>query len=582
MRLHLYMKMKINDFLRMVCPVGILYTSIKRLNLLRYLIRIIFLLLAPLMLMINPSPLFALVINIEAGDGVLTGSFDTTVLVGTSWRVQDRDKNFIGISNGGRSLSVNGDDGNLNYDKGFVSQIAKVTHELGVKYRNLGLFVRGNYFYDHLNQNKDGLSSQAKSVVGKDATLLDAYISGNFSIHDQPLNIRLGSQVLNWGESFFIQNGINVINTVNLSKLRTPGSELRDALIPSPMISASFDITDNLNVEGFYQFSFEHIEIDPPGTYFSLSDIVGKGGDVLWLGPEGTSGAGIPRANRRANDSGQYGVALHVFVPSLNDTEFGLFYIKYHSRLPLLGILTGTSAGALNGDYPGSARYVVEYPEDIHLFGVSFNAMFERSGIALQGEISFRNDAPLQIDNSELLQSLFTPLSGSSTQLGAFGFNERVKGFKNHEVGQAQVTASRVFGPDNPFKATNILVMGEVGLTRVFGMEHKRTLKYDGPVNSTADAFSWGYVISTQMDYTNAIGAVTLSPTAAFSHDVNGITPGPGVNFVEGRKALTLGLKAKYLEKWQAGVSYTNFFGREHLNPVHDRDFVTFNIKYFF
>ncbi len=125
-------------------------------------------------------------------------------------------------------------------------------------------------------------------------------------------------------------------------------------------------------------------------------------------------------------------------------------------------------------------------------------------------------------------------------------------------------------------------MIGEVGFTQVFDMEHKRTLKYDGPINSTADASSWGYVISAQMDYTNAIGAVTLSPTVALSHDVNGITPGAGANFVEGRKALTIGLKANYLQRWQANVSYTNYFGREHLNPINDRDFVTFNIKYFF
>ena len=547
---------------------------------LRYLLKIIFLSLASLVLITNSSPLFAL--QIKVGEGVLTGSFDTTVLVGASWRVQSRDKGFIGISNGGRSLSVNGDDGNLNYGKGFVSQIAKVTHELELNYRNYGLFVRGNYFYDFRNQNKNGLSRRAKSEVGKGGTLLDAYISGNFNIGDRLLNVRLGSQVLSWGESTFIQNGINIINTVNLSQLRTPGSELRNALIPSPMISASFDITDNLNIEGFYQFSFENIEIDPPGTYFSLSDIVGKGGDVLWLGPEGAPGAGIPRSDRRANDSGQYGVALRVFVPALNDTEFGLFYIKYHSRLPILSTRTGTRAGDLSDDYLGSTSYIVEYPQDIHLFGVSFNTLLSRSGVALQGEISYRDDAPLQIDDNELVLSLFTPLTGGSTQLGTFGFNERVQGFNNREVGQAQVTASRLFGPVNPFKATNIFVIGEVGFTRVFDMEHKRTLKYDGPVNSTADASSWGYVISAQMDYANAIGAVTISPTAAFSHDVNGITPGPGVNFVEGRKALTLGLNAKYLERWQAGVRYTNFFGREHLNPIHDRDFVSIDFKYFF
>ncbi len=76
----------------------------------------------------SSSPLFALEINV--GEGALTGNFDTRVSVGASWRVQNRDKAFIGISNGGRSLSVNGDDGNLNYSKGSVSELAKVSRLL--------------------------------------------------------------------------------------------------------------------------------------------------------------------------------------------------------------------------------------------------------------------------------------------------------------------------------------------------------------------------------------------------------------------------------------------------------------------
>lgn len=79
----------------------------------------------------------------------------------------------------------------------------------------------------------------------------------------------------------------------------------------------------------------------------------------------------------------------------MNETEFGLFYINYHSRLPIVSAKTGTREGALTGDYAGSSRYIVEYPEDIHLFGASFNTMLQRSGVALKGECTYRPNMPL-------------------------------------------------------------------------------------------------------------------------------------------------------------------------------------------
>jgi hypothetical protein len=521
--------------------------------------------------------------DIKAGHDQLTGNFDTTISFGSSWRVEKRDEGLVGVSNGGKAPHANGDDGNLNYDRGLISLVPKVTHELDLNYRNYSLFVRGHYFYDIVNENKDELSDDAKNKVGKDAKLLDAYMSGNYLVRDQRLNVRMGNQVLSWGESTFIQNGINIINPVNVSMLRSPGSELRNALIPVPMASVSYDVMDNITFEGFYQIAFIHTEIDPPGTYFSAADIVGDGGEILWLGPEGTTGAGIYRTDKSTSDSGQFGMALRIFSQAMNETEFGLFYINYHSRLPVVSARTGTLEGVANNNYAGSSRYVIEYPEDIHLFGASFNTMLKTSGVALQGEISFRPNMPLQADANEVINAIFTPLgSGYTSQLGAYDYNEEIQGFKDHKVGQAQATASKFFGPDNPFKATNILVLGEAGFTYVLDMEDKDKLKYDGPESSTSDAFSWGYHVMMRLDYTNAIGAVTLSPVIAFSHDVGGVSPGPGGNFIEGRKAVSVGLAGSYLERWRAELSYTGYFGAEDINLIHDRDFIMMNMKYFF
>ena len=113
------------------------------------------------------------------------------------------------------------------------------------------------------------MSDAAKDRVGRDVEVLDAYVAAAFDAGDAAFDFRLGKHVLNWGESTFIPNGINAINPFDVSKLRRPGSELREALLPVGLVSLSVAPTDLLSVEGFYQFDWEPTEIDPVGSYFS-------------------------------------------------------------------------------------------------------------------------------------------------------------------------------------------------------------------------------------------------------------------------------------------------------------------------
>ncbi len=85
-----------------------------------------------------------------------------------------------------------------------------------------------------------------KTWSASDAELLDAYVWWNFDIGNMPAQIRVGDQVLSWGESTFIQNGINIINPFDVSKLRVPGAELKEGLVPVGMVSASISPTENL------------------------------------------------------------------------------------------------------------------------------------------------------------------------------------------------------------------------------------------------------------------------------------------------------------------------------------------------
>ncbi|PTD95954.1 DUF1302 domain-containing protein [Pseudothauera lacus] len=575
----------------------------------------------------------------SSADGELTGSFDTTISLGGLWRMQDRDRSLVGIANGGTARSVNEDDGNLNYSRGsLVSLTAKATHDLEINYRNFGAFVRASYFYDDAVMSKSGLSSKAKSQTGKDFEFLDVYVRGRFDVGGRDLNVRLGRQVVNWGESTFIQNGINVLNPVNVSRLRIPGSELREGLMPTNMFWLSQDVTDRLSVEATLMLEWEKTKIDPAGTFFSSNDFLSPGGQTVFIGfgrrndlrdgvvpanpavlnDDGPAWA--PRAkDRNARNSGQYGIALRYFADQLNGTEFGLYHVKYHSRTPVASGVAGTPTflhpNPVIGLVPGTARYFAEFPEDIKLWGLSFNTLGPW-GIALQGEYSYRSNQPLQIAAPELLLAAL----GQSSQIPASNLIVRsdgsveIRGYERVKMQQFQLSGTkavpRVLGADQ------LVMVGEVGYTRL-------TLPSGIPFNAqgvflpasgsaTATSFgstqpyfatknSWGYRLVARADYPNMIGGATVSPRFAFSHDVKGRSP----TFNEGAKAITLGLGFNYQQRWQADIAYTNFFGGKkikgmdsafvgllpagqtpsyssHTNPLKDRDFLSVSVSYSF
>ncbi len=573
---------------------------------------------------------------IEFGQGELQGQLDTTLSYGVTSRIEDRDKSIIGIANGGTAFGVNADDGNLNYDKGIVSNTVKITTEMELSYPNYGAFIRVTAFHDAENENGDRartpLSEEAKELVGSDIDLLDAFLWRHFDLGNKPAEVRIGNQLLSWGESTFIQNSINTINPVDVSKIRVPGAELREALTPVPMLSASMDTSDNTSLELFYQLKWEKTEIDPTGSYFSVNDFAGVGGTRVLLGwgevsdqvspttviqPPATTAVVSRAPDQEPDDSGQFGVAFRLYSENLNNTEFGFYAINYHSRLPLIGAITGTADAAAGVDpdglsYVQTSRYFISYPEDIKLYGVSFNTLLGRSGIALQGEFSYRQDVPLQIDDVEILlaalgaQDNLSPGNTSAAalasegQLGLVPFETVIPGYLRRDVAQTQVTATKVFGPG--MGANSTVLLGEVGVTTVIDMPDKEILRLNGPgtfvsgnpnlaavhqnsyetADHFADQVSWGYRMLARMQFDNAFKSINLAPRLAWQHDVNGVSPGPGGNFIEGRQAITLGLSGDYQNVYSADISYTRFSGAGRYNLINDRDFIAANIKYSF
>ncbi len=293
----------------------------------------------------------------QFSQGELKGSFDSTISFGAMYRLQNPSPEYYGLANTfngvpGLQNSVNADDGDLNYGRGFVSELLKGSHDLELKYRNFGALVRGYWFYDMRadDTTRTSLSDQAKDRVVRGGDWLDMYARGDFTIADtMPFDVRIGRQVLSLGESTFIPNGINVINPADLSKLRSPGSELKEALLPVNMVKASLGVTQNITIEPFWLLEFRRNELEPAGTFFSTNDLVTRGGDTVWLGfgsigDHGSTLGGISRdKDRDGSNFNQYGISARILTPALEDTEFGVYFARYNSRSPIVSARTPTS-----------------------------------------------------------------------------------------------------------------------------------------------------------------------------------------------------------------------------------------------
>lgn len=192
------------------------------------------------------------------------------------------------------------DDGNLNYKKGDIASLAlKGTHELYLKSPgSLSGLVRGTWSRDFKadDTRRTPLSDEAKDLAVKNWTWLDAWVAKEFQIGDRPAKVKIGNQVMSWGEDIFIYGGVNVTNAIDLRKFHTPGTQLKEVLRPAPMVSFNVGVSDSVSLEGYYQWKWNGFQFDPVGTYFSGADVIGKGarGAYVPTSIDCFLGAGLP------------------------------------------------------------------------------------------------------------------------------------------------------------------------------------------------------------------------------------------------------------------------------------------------
>ena len=550
--------------------------------------------------------------------GEVEAQLDSQLSVGVSMSTQGADKRFVSMSNGGEAAARTSDDGRLNYEAGDVfSKIFRGVHDLELRYGDSGAFFRGKYWYDF--ETKDGsqrfydIDDSGRSPLTKAAgvALLDAFVYHNYFIGNNPGNVRLGRQVVSWGESTFIQNSINSINPIDVAALRRPGAEVKEGLLPVEMLYLSQGLTENLSMEAFYQLKWAPFALDNCGTFFGADTLATGCVDRLVVGgvdlPQGDSGLVVDspyapfgassyivraRKDKEARDDGQFGVAFRYFAPELNDSEFGFYFMNYHSRAPYYSNVAGRLAGPAglvsSGNLPntiyqipgmidtvtgingveGPAGYFFEYPEDIRLYGVSFQTMAGSASVS--GGLSYRPNMPMQINTGDMSRTALVtagvPVPGvgviavpgsDNTHRGLAGTLEPgdyIPGYQRKEFYQAQVTVVNFI--DRVMGASRLALVGEAGVNYIGGLgdvkfgrdslfgqspyvdgdgatsgagscaSNQGTAAPDRSPNAASwcesDGFytdwSWGYRVRASLEYSNVFAGINLISMRVTSH----------------------------------------------------------------
>lgn len=646
------------------------------------------------------------------------------------------------------AFTPNGDNGNLNFDKYDVAfATAKLTSDFSFSVADFNFFARTVGYFDGIvsetsekradttfTPRRQDFPQDVKDRSGMRFEALDYFVSRKFDLGSRQFNLKVGNQVLNWGESsFLLANSLNAINPPNQALLRIPGFDVKELLQPVGMVLLEGDVFEGASFQAFYQYDYKPVVVDPVGSYFSVSDTLGQGGTYAMLSfskaPDDPLGLYEPyrnpddptavlgsrssrtlqrdfaaeRAGRPSGDN-QYGAAAKFFLENFNNgTEVAFYFANYTARIPSVSAFA-TNASCLNASgtrapstnavtnianlvpdcgvpaanvtalgantlNPGSAAFMpatgealpldsgrvfVEYPENIQMYGFSFNTTV--GDFALSGEYAYRPNLPLQIHTTDLVFALLQPgfpaqdysigaatLPGRRTAVPDFLSRYRnpncdvngttnsfaddcvqpgqyIRGYEQMKIGQAGLTLLKTVGGDNPLGATQITLLLEMGHTYIFDFPGLDELQFNGAATDThisagingslginpldtrtnpndpttnrsvatlrqnpisqaqvdvkgfGTEQSYGYRFVTLTRYDSAFFGANVEFLNGIFHDIEGVGPGLGQNFVEGRKVLLSGVRVDYLSRFIGELRYSWYTGGGLRDQIRDRD----------
>lgn len=399
-------------------------------------------------------------------------------------------------------------------------------------------------------------------------------------------------------------------------------------------VGSYFSETDLFAEGGSTAYSFQPALIPLAGLYSGLGATGGLQGGRNVDANGYIKVASIGKDINAKND-GQFGVAFRYIAEQLNSTEFGFYFVNYHAKEPTVaadlgdyqqlnlqtiaqGVCAASGLGGLCADPAVWSGFMTaagglatldaangvnarrEYVEDIRMYGISFNTTLGNASVF--GELSYRPNLPIGIAATndllgdllrqapQLVQGQQVNIGGSNLQLG-----DEIHNYERVEAYNASLGTIYNFGPSLGFDA--LTGVAELASEHLRGSDLKYTA-YDGSTRYYAgrgdSSYAFGYGRSYQVNknaygytlvlsgtWNDVIAGVNLSPFVVYKDDFEGNSYQTG-NFIEGRKAYTLGMRAHYMNSLEAELQYTEFSGGGNNNAVRDRDNIGVNVKYSF
>ncbi|HEY0832356.1 MAG TPA: DUF1302 domain-containing protein [Azospirillum sp.] len=517
--------------------------------------------------------------EIDTGNPDIAMSWNNTVQYSAAFRVRAPKTSVAGNPT---TAQVNTNDGDLNFNRGLISNRVDLLSEFDLRYRrDAGIRISGAAWYDTVYRNgTDNPGDQGVNTLstdyrhftddtarlhGRQAELLDAFVYGNFAPGDTNLNLKGGRYTQLYGESlFFGNNGIAGAQTpLDLVKaLSVPNSQFKEIARPVGQIGGQLQISPTLSVGAYYQLEWRKTRLPGAGSYFSFADFVDEGGQSLILGP----GLFLNRGNDiDARNSGQGGIQVKF---KAGDTEYGLYAARFHDKIPQFYARPGVnpSSGSI-GDY------VQVFGENIRTVGASISTLVGDTNVA--GELSFRDNMPLVASGNTVV------LPGNTTADG--GSNAA---FPKGRTLHMNVSAISVLPASALWEGASFI--GEFAYNQRLSIT-KNSSQLDPSATRHAGALQFVF----QPEYFQVLPGLDLQVPIGVSYGLFGRSSVNGALFPsEHGGSLSIGVKADFEKTWQSSLNFTHYFGRggaivkptgvpelSYANFHGDRDFVSLTLR---
>lgn len=516
--------------------------------------------------------------------------WDNTVRFSEMYRLEPYSQDVV--------ANFNADDGDRNFAQGLVSNRFDLLSEFDISDGNYGVHASGAAWYDtvyHQRNNNNSpetfnplsvphnqFTQATEKLQGEDAELLDAFFYGSFDISGMPVSFRVGRHSLLWGESlFFADNGIAAGQAPidAIKDLSEPGIEAKEVYRPVGQVSATIQPLENLAVSLYYQFEWERTRLPASGSYLSDIDYLDAGGERLLVQP----GEFLYRApDKTPSGSGQFGIAVHT---TQDDIDLGFYALRYDAKEPEVFLIPGikvlsngfviiTDPSIVNLSVGRVGDYQLVYPKGIEIYGASVS--FYAGDTALAGEISARRNMPLVSGLDGLpgvVSGGYGGNSSSPSQPGSYKLVPVIAqtDYPAGDTLHAQFSSVTTFGRASWWDGADL--SAEIAANDVLDVTRDAD-----DLAGARDRFATAFRAQFEPQYFQVLPDLDV-----------GIPFGAGLGLIgrssvegsenAGAGDVELGVSLTWRVVWKANITATHYIGGANIQPLADRDFVSFSVE---